>query len=356
MSTISSISELLNLSNCQFRIYDIGRKVDKLSKEQFNKIELNQLPYPYPSQGYAFLAIAFWQKNSSEPYLWFIKLPLDERGLLNQGARNHFIAIIIEALGADLSIDPTEQQEELLKSNPYHFTPAQYKLASINSLLKIELKQPASQYYETCQQYFHGQVQLEHWHNVGVQGLADYACRLTEDNNTIKKNITVTNEEALSAIIQQLPIEVLQPLCSALENHSFNAPLIEKIIESFWLSYKTHDCNKATTLIRALASNSQHPYFDKLMDKLLKYNDIPEEILITLAGRNWHALHSDTRLIQFLERLVQHKENDLFFAIFKDLVAIPNLRPILLQCIRNPKRSDALTKAIGLLFSSANTH
>ncbi len=136
MSHISTISELLALSNCQYRIYDMGRKIDKLSKEQFDKIEMTHLPYPFPSQGHAFLAIAFWQKKSTEPYLWFVKLPLDERGLLNQGARNHFIAIIIEALGADLSVDPTEQQEELLKSNPYHFTPAQYKLATINSLLK----------------------------------------------------------------------------------------------------------------------------------------------------------------------------------------------------------------------------
>ena len=95
---ISSISALLSLSDSQYRIYDIGRKVDKISKAQFEKIEAAQLPYPYPSQGHALLAIAFWQKQSTSPYLWFVKLPLDERGLLNQGARNHFIAIIIERI------------------------------------------------------------------------------------------------------------------------------------------------------------------------------------------------------------------------------------------------------------------
>ena len=96
--TISSISALLNLSDSQYRIFDIGRRVDKISKEQFEKIEAAELPYPFPTQGHALLAIAFWQKRSSSPYLWFIKIPLDERGLLNQGARNHFIAIIIETL------------------------------------------------------------------------------------------------------------------------------------------------------------------------------------------------------------------------------------------------------------------
>mgnify|MGYP002335783292 FL=1 len=126
MSTIDTISELITLSGSQFRVYDIGRRIDKISKADFEKIEHNQLPYPYPMQGHAHLALAFWQKSSKTPYIWFVKLPLDERGLLNQGARNHFIAIIVEALGSDLTVDPTQKQEELLKNNPYNFTPAQY--------------------------------------------------------------------------------------------------------------------------------------------------------------------------------------------------------------------------------------
>ena len=117
MDTIDTISQLLQASNSQYRLYDIGRKITKISKEQFEKIENNQLPYPAPSQGHACIAIAFWQKQSPQPYLWLVKLPLDERGLLNQGARNHFIAIIVEALGSDLTQDANEQQEELLKSN-----------------------------------------------------------------------------------------------------------------------------------------------------------------------------------------------------------------------------------------------
>ena len=75
--TIASISALLNLSDSQYRVYDMGRRVEKISKAQFEKIEAAQLPYPYPMQGHAMLAIAFWQKQSQSPYLWFIKLPLD---------------------------------------------------------------------------------------------------------------------------------------------------------------------------------------------------------------------------------------------------------------------------------------
>ena len=49
---------------------------------------------------------------------------------------------------------------------------------------------------------------------------------------------------------------------------------------------------------------------------------------------------------------VAFKDSDyaLFSAIFKDLVAIPLIRPVLLQAIRSPKRSPELAKAIGMLF------
>ena len=41
---------------------------------------------------------------------------------------------------------------------------------------------------------------------------------------------------------------------------------------------------------------------------------------------------------------------EVFQAIFKDLVAIPSLRPLIFQCMRSPNRSDELSKAIGMLF------
>ena len=71
-ANIATLSELLKLSGSQYRLYDIGRQVSKLPKEQFEKVELNQLPYPTPVQGHACIAIAFWQKESAQPYLWLL--------------------------------------------------------------------------------------------------------------------------------------------------------------------------------------------------------------------------------------------------------------------------------------------
>lgn len=337
---IASISELLNLSGSQYRIYDIGRRVDKISKEQFEKIESAQLPYPFPSQGHAQLAIAFWQKQSTTPYLWFVKLPLDERGLLNQGARNHFIAIIVEALGSDLSVSPTEQQETLLKKNPYHFTPPQYKLAAVNSIISVALKQPASKFYQPAINYLSGINGWDAWHEVGVQGLSDVAIRIDDNSNA----------EVLTSAFNNLPEQVLSPLCSTLENMVLPAELIEKITQRYVLANSENDTSLALSLLRALASSTQHPYSEKFIVELINSQTLSEDTLIIIAGRLWSILNHEEILFNYLEQLIKSDDLELFKAIFKDLVAIPTTRPLLLQAIRSPNRSNALAHAIGELF------
>ena len=343
MTTISSISEFLTLSNCQFRIYDLGRKTEKLSKELFNKVEENQLPYPTPSQGHAHLAIAFWQRQSEQPYLWFIKLPLDERGLLNQGARNHFIAIITEALGSDLSVDPTEKQEELLKSNPYLFTPSQYKLAMLNSLLSVELKVEPSRYYASFIHYLNKKV-WSNWQNVGVQGITDYVARIDKNN-----------VEQLSCAFIHLPFEVLSPLCGALENIKLPLPLINAILE--FLATNKPESSSLTTetfqmLLRSLASSVKHSFVDKYFEELLGSNELTDETLIVISGRCWQTINTECRAMKFLELLAQKNNPQLFAAIFKDLVAIPAVRPLIFKCMRDSTRSEKLSIAIGQLFNS----
>ncbi|QOL25123.1 DUF3549 family protein [Thalassotalea sp. LPB0316] len=350
MSTIDTISDLLNFSGSQFRVFDIGRRIDKISKTDFEKIETCQLPYPFPIQGHAHIAIAFWQKSSKTPYLWFIKLPLDERGLLNQGARNHFIAIIVEALGNDLTVDPTEQQEELLKSNPYHFTPAQYKLASLNAKLTVELKQKASSYYEHAQHYFSGNLGWDDWQSLGVQGIADFAARLSNNEN----------EQALINALAHIPLQVFSVLASALENEALSAKMIERLIKRYHSAQTPDEKQQA---LRALASNCQHPHVVALIASLLSAENraqsqvlLPADLLIIISGRCWQALAQGDMMMLYLEQLAKLNDTNLFSAIFKDMVSIPLLRHIVLAAIRSENRSEQLAKAIGQLFNQAGSH
>jgi hypothetical protein len=345
-SNIATLSELLTLSGSQYRIYDIGRLVTKLPKEQFEKIELNQIAYPMPLQGHACFAIAFWQKITSQPFLWLLKLPLDERGLINQGARNHFIAIIVEALGADLTQETNKKQQQLLNSNPYLFTPAQYKLASLNSKVKVDLKRPPSQYFNDFLSYLTNITsQAKQWQHIGVQGITDFIALIHKNNHS----------KLLVDALPLLPPEVMSPVCSALENEQYSVTLIDTIIGLMTtpLSFTQEndvDLAKNLMLLRALAANSQHPHVIKKITQLLAYPQLDDQFLITLSGRCWQGLADEKPLMSFLEALLKHNNLALFGSVFSDLVSIPLIRPKALACIRSEHRSPALARAIGQLF------
>lgn len=345
-TNIATLSELLTLSGSQYRIYDIGRLVTKISKETFEKVELNQLPYPCPAQGHAFIAVAFWQKQSTQPFLWLLKLPLDERGLLNQGARNHFIAIIVEALGNDLTQKTTQKQEQLLNSNPYLFTPAQYKLASLNSKIKVDLNQEPSKYFTDFVSYLsHIKKQGTQWQHIGVQGVTDFIAQINEDKNT----------QLLINALPFMPLEVLSPVCLALENEQYSVALIDAIIDTLRMKLSTDkestQYNKSSLLLlRSLAANSQHPHVTDIINAELNHAKIDEQWFITVSGRCWQSLADEGRLMRFFEGLIKTNDLSLFKSIFADLVSIPSIRPIALACIRSEQRSTNLAEAIGQLF------
>ncbi|TLU67548.1 DUF3549 family protein [Thalassotalea litorea] len=345
MSQIDTLSELLQLSKSNYKVFDLGRKVEKISKSDFERMEQAMLPYPTPLQGHAHLAVVFWQQRPEKPYIWFIKLPLDERGLLNQAARNHFIAIIIEALGNDLTVDPSEKQEELLKGNPYNFTPSQYKLATLNATLTFEFKQPASQYLELCRSYLSGDLGWDNWQGIGVQGLCDFAVRIQDNDNA----------ELLSKALPNLPEQVFTPLSVALENQQLPVALIDKLQQLANTELQNHDIDiaKLSAIIRAMSGNALHPMFLQLTDILLAEKRCQQlELFVAISGRGWMALADYPRMQRFLEAIVEFVDQPTFFAVFQDLVALPMIRPILLQVIRSADRSKALEIAIGELINT----
>ncbi len=344
MTTISSISELLSLSGSQYRIYDVGRKINKISKEQFNKIELNYQPYPYPIQSHACLAIVFWQKDTKQPFIWFVKLPLDERGLLNQGARNHYIAIIIEALGKNITDSPSEQQDELLKNNPYHFAPAQYKMAAFNSIINVELKRSLSSHYEIFIDYLHGKLGWDNWKNIGVQGINDLAATVNSP----------ALAQLLSSNINHIPNEVLTPLCIALENHTLPANVTNSILALINSDHVKQNEEVSLSLVRSLSSSTTNISAYEFMTKLIESDNTSVDTLVVLSGRFWELFTDSSLLHKFLENVARHNDNQLFAEIFKDLVSIPAIRPNVLSILRSTERSEALSQNIGFIFNHSN--
>lgn len=338
---IATLGQLLDGAGTQWRAFDIGRRITKIDKKQFNAIEQAQIPYPYPLAGHAWIAIQFWDSSASkEPYVWFLKFPVDEQSKLVCASRDHFANMVIEALGNDLT---GEQADGKLDNNPYVFTPNANKLAAFNSLLKTLLKQPASQYYEYAQLYFSAKLGFDNWQSVAIQGIADYALRLENDSN-------LTN---LKDAWGQLPAEVLQPLSAMLEHVNIPVSLTEQLSQHAKDAIDEHDSLALVCALRAMSNSQAQGLTGQIVDSVLASKLATDsDVLLTIAGRCYSLLEDPQRLHIFMDNCAHHQEIDtLFPSIFADLVAIPAVRPHLLGLLRKENRSETLARAIGRLFS-----
>ncbi|PAJ74361.1 hypothetical protein CJF42_10685 [Pseudoalteromonas sp. NBT06-2] len=340
-SNISTLANLLDAAGTQWRVYDIGRRITKINKETFSKIEDAQIPYPSPLQKHALIAILFWdKKQTEEPYIWFLKLPLDEESKLIQASRDHFASMVLEALGTQIT---SQQDVQQLNNNPYVFTPNANKRAAFNALMKVETNKPASIYYESTQLYFSGKLGFKDWKSLSLQGIADFSFRLDKTEN-------VTN---LINSFAYLPVEVCTPLASMLENIEIPTSLTEKLIELTHNAIKNKDVPALVNYLRCLSHTKAQTLLNDVIDTILSSELACNlDIILTITGRAWASLSELKRLHQFMDTVAYIEDYpELFSGIFADLVAIPTIRPQLLALLRVDNRSDALARAIGKLFS-----
>jgi len=336
MDTIHTLSQLLINSDCQYQVYDLGRRISQIDNKIFSNVEQGLQPYPYPLQRKAHLAICYWNE-SKQPWIWFLKFELDERGLLKQADVGNFLKYVIEALGTRLNKDITPEQQQKLASNPYTFKPAEDKMAVFHSQIRAQLSLPCSQYYEHAQHYFSGGLGWDKWQTIGLQGVTDICARLSKEQNSVH----------LRKAIKQLPNEPLYALLGALEHTHLHDKLAERLQE---LTFEKMDDDNPDifligALIRAL-SGAEHQYSNPVVERVLASPRLShQEILIGIAGRNWHLLTNPDLAENFLLRLAQTGNQSLFNQLFSDLVMLPELRMVLLPLLHSTP-SQELAKAL----------
>jgi len=340
---INNLSDFLEQSNCQFCVYDLGRKVRKISNSFFKNIERNQLPYPYPIQQHAFIALTFWKIGAQkEHFIWFLKMPLDEQGLLKTSAQISFIKMVVEALGEDLTAEVSDKLQERLASNPFIFKPNTEKLAIFNAIANARFIRPASSFYSGALRYFSGSTSWNEWQELGIQGIADLTARLDHDNN----------QQNLINALPYLPQQPLHSLALCLEHQDkINPDLHQAIAAQIQVELQENRQENAILLLRSLASSPSLDITKKLIQEQFS-SDLIHNVhwYVGIAGRLWTVLEDETLLNRFLESLANNQAA-LFPQLFADIVAIPSLREKVLKQIRLPARSPALTEAIGRLFS-----
>ena len=203
---INSISEFLLHAGTEYQVFDLGRRLEPTDSQTFLEIENGSAYAPYPRQQHAWFGIVFWNKNAStQHYIWFVKLPLDEQGLVVAAARNHFLEIIVEALGQSVAEDTENAQT--LPDNPYSFVPNQSQLAQFNALVKRTLSQPLSEEAQKVEAYVQA-PQLVDWQQISMQSVADFVQSLSHHPKqdvlaqAIKTNTSLYSDVFLNTLME----------------------------------------------------------------------------------------------------------------------------------------------------------
>jgi hypothetical protein len=337
MSHIDTISEFLLQAGTDYRVFDMARGIKKLSSQQFLNIENALIPAPYPRQQHAWFGLLFNNKQlGTEHYIWFVKLPLDEKGILVSAARNHFLQIIVDALAQQR--ENCQQVDGQLPENPYSFVPIQQQLADFNSISRNELKLGQSIHYPAALAYIKQAEQLD-WRQVPLQGIADIGA-LARQKETV--NLLVDKFSVLAEDVQT-------SLCASLENQVIESKLSHCI--HAWLMQDFKNVTHLQSSLRALSQSTAKKLVRELiLQTLNSEHGLDQNILILLAARHWRQMNDEQILKLFINKLAE-MDTELFINLYADLVQLPTLRQQMLSVLRWPQKSARLTAAIGQLFS-----
>lgn len=335
-----SLTDLFRSTGAALRVFDMGRRISKLPLEQFRRIEQSQLPYPTPFQHLAWLALLIWNpKQRDENAVWFLRLPLDEQGLVAPAARDDLLKRLMQNV---INRRQGHPEQDALKDNPYSFTPEQSRMAAFHALAAREMKAPASPHYERAQAWFHGQLPLEQWPSLAYQGLADFVLRLDQDDNAA----------ALCRRLPQMPTAVVETLCPLLEHVQPTGALEQALLAQLHEALAGDNSNRVAALSRALSNSADQAAKQRWVSAVLhSEHALQPEVITVIATRCESALLAPEVLSLFLERLARGEAGQIGFSrILAELMFMPVYRSLILQAFRNPQRSETLSRAIGEMF------
>lgn len=352
---ISSLYQLLESMKVNSRWFDAGHRIAKLSQSQWQQFEDGHIAYPTPYLKQAYLGLAFWPQDDQrkqQVQLWCLRLPLDEQGKLDLAGRDQFLKHLLTALGSNLeAAKKGEQLTAVLEGNPYVFKPNEDKQANLHAIVSQQLKQPHSAFMTEVLNYF-AKPEGDDWQQLGIQGLADLACRWQDYQNDI------------CMAIPKLPSPVLCSFCHCLEHHAINGVIADALLSrlSGGIEQGTPTSIESNgqgsnikaeqiALVRGLSHCQDNSRIESALSLVLSNPIMLDvEMLVSLSSRCSAQLISDKYALVYLEHLAA-AGHDIFTAVMQELLFQSNLRDALLSFVRSPERSETLSQAIGHLFS-----
>jgi len=368
MNNTLTICDFLEQGGAEVSFFDMGRRVVEIPLDVMRRFESAEIPYPQPFLQSAWLGILFQYPNTiasshsapGNPHnIWFVKLPLDEQGLLQQAARDDFLRHVIKQLDETL-IEATnealdkESQQPMPEDNHHGFTPREDRMAVFHAKISKQAGDPASQFYAHARDYFAGKPGYEQWSFVGLQGIADVVARLDEENPDDTDFYKGNNAQALAQAIPHIPTTPFAAVCSCLENSAIDKALTQAITERINKALKDENAVEVAAGIRGLShSTDRNTVVTTIQSALDNPAGCNVEVLAAIAGRAWETLEDSALRFSFLENLALCEAGQQAFdGIMADLLFLPGLRRLIKEDFRNPERSEQLTAAIGAFYQS----
>ena len=335
-----SISLFVDKSGAQMRIFDLGSRIQKISKSDFADIESLAKPYPHPYLKHAWIGILTWNpKLAGQHNIWFLKLPLDEQNFIQPGPRDAFLQHWLNSLQY-----PDKEHGEA----PCHYKPDQHRMAYFHAQALATLGQQSTQFYDTTRAYMSGDIGWDNWQQLGLQGLAEVIVNIDKDNNA----------ELVADAITHMPQALLNTLLGFFENIQPDYKLMVAINDRL---AKTIDSGAEAAdlaaFVRAISQSQNIEQKLMLLHAILQHPNAKSiEVLASMGSRCAQDL-AGPLLSSYLEVLaVNDQGQQAFITLVAELMMQPNKRNDILQAFRQPERSEALSTAIGALMQGVQQH
>lgn len=347
------LTQYLSQLEGQYRLFDVGRRIKKLDKREFEQFEQGQIPYPAPYLQHAWLALYISHpKQIENETLMFLKWPLDEQGKLIPYVRDDLVNRLITLSEKPLQAD--SEIEDPLKDNPFAFNPDEIRLANLHALIQANAHRKPSAHYDGVKRYLQAGVMnpdnLGQWQNLGVQGIADVSARLDE------------NQISLKACLPNLPAEVLLAFAQCLEHQNPSIEIAEAAKAR--LDKALNEDSQSTTVEACLriigASHSDALRVETWQSWMDSAYATDVACVLAFATRNYQDLAFMPHQIRpFLLNLAALNAGEdgranftSFIKIVGDLLYLPGTRNLLLNELRSEDRPEILGHAMQALLQS----
>ncbi|MCJ8311562.1 MAG: DUF3549 family protein [Saccharospirillaceae bacterium] len=317
-TNINTFSELYELAQTHIEVFDLGRQLQHIDSDDLYKIEVGELPYPYPFKESAHIAIITWHPDHPERHsIWMFKWALDERNMVQISAQQNCLERVIKSL----AVKDEDERRRLLQDHPFHFKPNEIMQSCFHAKASIILNQPVSKFYESSKQYYLSESQ-NNWQEIGIQGVGELVWRLQDsDKKHIVKHFNDYAKPAQLCLLACLEHSNDDPI--------FSQQLIKQVqLDEFELF---------SHLIRAVSKTANDPVVKNWLHLLVnEHTELHIECLLAIATRAYLALEDDIVMINLFHKLAQISNIKTIDIIAKDLTRFEPLRKHVIKALRVP--------------------